>query len=288
MTPQLFVSRLVVAASLVLVAAGASAQAKPRIDRAADLPRFSYPVDGKVEDVVRSADRFAPFAAAIRRDTEAVLAGYDIADKATRIDLIGVLARLDILEGRYDSALARVDESRSLQDKPADKLVSGFQLRAIALAAKRLGPSGEAYQRAVAEALRRELEALPYALVENDVKRAKVSAELVGETLVLGQAREVLQPMVERTGSLSSDFAPAIVNARFNLLDVLPLKQTLAAAYGRYLAAHQVTKADIWAERDIVLQPAQVRAPVTIAVWDSGVDTPLYPARSFATALGRR
>jgi subtilisin family serine protease len=279
MTPRRFVSHLVVAASLLVAASGASAQAKTRIERAADLPRFSYPIEGKVEDVVRSAERFAPFAAAVRRDTEGVLAGYDIADKSARIGLIGVLARLDVLEGRYDDALARVDEIRGLQDKPADKLVASFQLRAIALAAKRQGPSGEAYQRAVAETLQREFDTVPYAVVENDVKRAKASAELLGETLVLGQAREVLQPMVERSASLSSDFAPAIVNARYNLVDVLPLKATLVAAYSSYLAAHQVAKADIWAARDVVLQAPQVRAPVTIAIWDSGVDTPLYPGQ---------
>ena len=42
------------------------AQAKPRIDKAADLPRFTYRVEGKLEDVVRKPERFAPFAAAVR------------------------------------------------------------------------------------------------------------------------------------------------------------------------------------------------------------------------------
>ena len=278
-TARRFVSHVVVGAALVCAASAASAQARIRIDRAADLPRFSYAVEGQAEDLVRSAERFAPFAAAVRRDIEAILAGYDIADKSARVGLLGVLARLDVLQGRYDDALARVDEIRGLQDKPADKLVAGFQLRAVALAARRHGPSGEAYQRAVADALLGEFEALPYAMVENDVKRAKASAELLGETLALGQAREVLQPMVDRSASLSSDFAPGIVNARYNLLVVLPLKPTLVATYGGYLAAHRVAKADIWAARDVDLQAAQVRAPVTIAIWDSGVDTALYPGQ---------
>ena len=143
--------------------------------------------------------------------------------------------------------------SAACRTSPPTSSSRACQLRAVALAAKRHGPSGDAYQRAVADALQLEFEALPYVLIENDVKRAKASAELLGETLVLGQAREVLQPMVERSGSLSSDFAPAIVNARYNLVDVLPLKPTLVAAYGSYLAAHQVAKADIWAARDVAL-----------------------------------
>jgi hypothetical protein len=264
---------------LALASGVAVAQTKPRIDKAADLPRFSYKVDGKVEDVVRSPERFATFATAVRRDTESVLGGYDIPDKATRRGLINLLATLDYLEGRYDGALTRVAEFRALQDKPSDKLIAGQRLQAMAAAAKANGPSGDAYRHAVAEAIQRELAPLPYATIENDIKGAKANAELVGESLILGQVREVMQPIVDQSGSLSSDFAPGVVNARFGLLAILPLKQTIVDTYGTYLAAHQTQKADIWAARDVTLQPSQTRGPVVIGVWDSGVETKLYSSQ---------
>jgi hypothetical protein len=225
------------------VAVIAFAQGKPRIDKAADLPRFSYRIEGKVEDVVRSAERFAPFAAALRRDAESVLRDYEIADKATKRNLLNVLLTLDYLEGRHDAALARIEEVRALQDKPADKLLSGQRLKAM-IQAGRSGASGDDYRRAVGEAIQRDLASLPYAVVENDIKGAKANAELVGEALILGRVREVLQPVVDEKGALSSDLAPTVVFARFNLTATLPLKQTLIATYGNYLAAHQVAKAD--------------------------------------------
>lgn len=268
--------RSLVALVLIVWAGVATAQTKPRIDKAADLPRFTYKIDGKVEDLVRSADKFAPFAAAVRRDTESVLANYDIADKATRTNLVGLLATLDYLDGHYDSALQRIAEMRALQDKPADKLIAAMRLKAMAQAAKADGPSGEAYRRDVGATIRRELDPLPYAIVENNVKEGKEGAELLGEALVLGRVREVVQPIVDQNGSLSSDFAPGVVTARFALVDVLPLKQTLVDAYASYLSAHQVAKADIWAARDVTLTPAQTHGPVVIGIWDSGVDTPLY------------
>ena len=101
--PVRVVQTLLFTLSLALLGSSAVAQPKPRIERAADLPRFSYKIEGKVEDVVRSPERFAPFAAAVRRDAESVLANYDIADKAAQRSLIGLLASLDYLEGRYDS-----------------------------------------------------------------------------------------------------------------------------------------------------------------------------------------
>ena len=258
----------------------AASTAKPRIDKAADLPRFSYPISGKLENLVRlpsaTESGFAALAVALRRDTESVLAGYDIADKAAQRDLLGLLMQLDFLDGRYDQALARAEAVRALQDKPADKLLSGLRLRAMATAAQSEAPGSEAYRKAVANFIAAALAPLPYPVIENDIKGSKASAELIGEGLILGRIREVLQPMADATGTLSSEFAPVLVNARFALLSVLPLKRTLIDVYATYLAQHKVTKPDIWAARDVVLPEGGNFRPVTLAVWDSGVDTALF------------
>ena len=139
--------RATVAALLSLAAMAASAQAvvKPRIERAADLPRFSYKIDGKLEDVVRQAERFAPVAAAIRRDTESVLAGYDIPDRATLRGLVTQIAVLDFLDAQYDRTLARLEQVRALEDKPADKLLvtcrSGGRAAMVTIASANIAPA---------------------------------------------------------------------------------------------------------------------------------------------------
>ncbi|MFO1271114.1 MAG: S8 family serine peptidase [Rubrivivax sp.] len=265
--------------------AWAQSPAKPRIEKAADLPRFTYPVSGKLEDIVRQPERFAPLAAALRRDAESVLEGYEIADKSTRRGLLGQLAVLDFLDGRWDAAVARAEEARALEDKPAEKLLSGLRLRVMAQAAKATGAAGgEAFAKAVAEGLRQALEPLPFETIANDVRELKLRSEIASEALVLGSVREVMQPIASRTGTLSSEFAPGLVNARFALQALLPLKQTFAATFSAYLDAHKVVKADIWAARDVTLEPGRGLAPVRIAVWDSGVDTALFKGQ---VATGR-
>jgi subtilisin family serine protease len=267
--------------ALGLIAGAASvtaiAQARQRIERAADLPRFSYPISGKLEQVVRDAAAFASLAAAVRRDTESVLASYDIADKAARRQLLGVLTQLDYLEGRYDDALKRTAEIRALQDKPADKLLSGYQMRAMIAA--RQGPGNtttDAWRKAVAAAIGAELKAMPYEVIANDVKSSKGRFETLGETLLLGGVREVLQPAVDKTGALSSDLAPRVIGARYGLIVSLPLKQTLIDVLAAYLAVNKVDKPDIWAARNVELPAGRGYAPVRIAVWDSGADTALF------------
>lgn len=94
----------------------ALAQTKQRIEKAADLPRFTYQVDGKVEDLLTDEAKFATFAKQLRRDIDSVLAGYEIADKASERQLLGTLAQLDVLEGRYADALERSDQIKALQE----------------------------------------------------------------------------------------------------------------------------------------------------------------------------
>lgn len=272
--------RLAVLLVPLLLAQPAFAQTKQRVEKAADLPRYAYPIDGKVEDLVRDEGKFRAFAAQLRRDVESTLARFDIPDKAVERGYHATLAQLDYLDGDYAGALRRLDAIRALEEKPADKLLSGLAMRAM-IDARAAGsaPPAEAFRRDVGRRVRAALDAMPYATVANDVREIKASAEIAGEPLIIGSLRERLQPIVDKSGSLSSDFAPAVVNARYRLGNVVPLKDDLVGAYAGYLAAHKVDKPEIWSARDVALPAGRGYAPVAVAVWDSGVDTKLFADR---------
>ena len=259
----------------------AAAQPKQRIEKAADMPRFSYKIDGKLEDLVRDEAAFRRFAEQVRRDDLSVLDGYEIADKAAHRDLLNVLAQIDFLEGRYPEAAKRAEEMRALEEKPAEKLVSGMGIRTMVAAQAKVGNvTSEAYRHEVGRQIAAELAKYPYPVIANDIKELNSSAEIIGEALLLGRIRDQLQPVVDKAGGvLSSDFAPAVVGTRYGLTARLPLKQTLIDTYGTYLAANKVEKRDIWAARDIELPEGRNYAPVTVAVWDSGVDALIFKER---------
>ena len=281
MSPKLLVLFLA-----FLLVGGAAAQEKKRIDKAADLPRFSYKLDGRIEDMVRDDAKFKPLARDVRRDLESVLAQYDIEDKATLRQILGELAQLDMLDGNYEAALARVAQVKALEDKPADKLLSGVTARAI-VAGVRASPdrTSATYRSAVGQSIQGELTDMPYDVIANQVKEAKAGAELLGEGRLFGNVREVLQPSVDKNGSLSSDLAPALVRIKYTYRYILPLKPALIDAWTTYLAAHRVDKPDMWAARAVTLPAGRNYTPVKIAVWDSGVDTKLFP-NNLATTNG--
>ena len=267
----------------------AFAQAKKRIEKAADMPRFSYKVEGKLEDLVHDQKAFSRFAAEVHRDNQSVLDGYEITDKSAHRDLLGVQAQIDFLEGRYAEAGKRAEEIRALEEKPADKLISGMLLRSMVSAQAKAGNiTSEAYRQEVGRLVAAELARHPYPVIANDIKEFKRSAEIIGEALILGSVRDRLQPVVDKAGGvLSSDFAPSIVRSRYALVTRLPLKQTLIETYGAYLAANKVEKPDIWAARDVALPKDGKHTPVRIAVWDSGVDAPIFKDRLVRDTAGK-
>nr|WP_316642465.1 S8 family serine peptidase [uncultured Roseateles sp.] len=261
---------------------------KQRIEKEADIPRFSYAIKDPLETVVRDKALFARVTEPVRADMQSVLARYDIADKASQRQYLSTLWQLDFLAGNYDTALAGAETVRALEEKPADKLLSGLRLRAMVAAAKQTGGvNTPAYFEAVSQAILKELEAMPYEVISNDVKSYKASAELIGEGRILGSVRDVLQATLDKTGALSSDLAPGLISARYALETAVPLKQTLIKTYTAYLDRHKVEKNDIWAARDVAL-PAKGRyKTVNVAVWDSGVDTRLFPKQLLRNAKGQ-
>ena len=261
---------------------------RPRIEKAADLPRFTYPLKGSLENLVRNDAAFATFAARLRSDLESVLGKYDIADKSMQRQMLGTLLQIDMLENKDAAALERIAAIRALEEKPADKLLSGMQPQAVIEARQSTGSAtSEPYRREVGQRIAKALQPLPYLVVANDVKSAKARAELAGEALVLGNVRDVLQPVVDKSGALSSELAPGIVGARYALLLRLPLKQTLIDTYGAYLNANKIDKPDIWAARNVSLPPGQPYSKVVIAVWDSGVDSALFKRQVLRDARGK-
>jgi subtilisin family serine protease len=266
----------------------AGAADRQRIEKEADIPRFSYAIADPLEMVVRDKATFVRVTQQVRADMESVLAKYDIADKSSQRQFLSSLVQMDFLSGNYDAALAGAVAVRALEEKPADKLLSGLRLRAMVAAAKQTGGiNTPAYFDAVAKSIRKELDALPFDVIANDVRNYKASAELIGEGRIFGQVRDVLQATLNKTGALSSDFAPALINARYALETAIPLKQTLVTTYTAYLDQHKVEKVDIWAARDVKLAPTGPYKTVNVAVWDSGVDSKLFPGQLATDRQGR-
>ena len=138
---------------------------RPRIEKAADLPRFTYPLKGSLENLVRNDAAFAAFAVQLRSDLESVLGKYEIADKSMQRQMLGTLLQIDMLENKDAAALERIAAIRALEEKPADKLLSGMQPQAVIEARQAAGTAtaatSEAYRREVGQRIAKALQHCP-------------------------------------------------------------------------------------------------------------------------------
>ena len=281
-----------VSATLIIsmaVAGMSVAAEKQRIEKESDLPRFSYKISEPLEKIVKDKALFAKTTVKIRADMEGILEKYEIADKASHRQYLETLMCLDFLLGNYDEALAKSEKVRALEEKPADKLLSSLRLRAMVAAVKKTGTlNTPEYFEQVSQFIDKEISGYPYTVISNDIKDYKASAEVIGEGQLLGSLKDVLQKTVNKNGSnLSSELAADLIFVRYALETALPLKKTLIATYGAYLDRNKVEKADIWAARNIALSATGNYQPVNVAVWDSGVDSKLFPKQLLTDASGK-
>jgi len=281
---RFFAWALIFSAAISLPIHAQSAPAKPKITKLDDLPRHTYPVQGSVVDIVTSADKFAPLAAQVRADVEKDLADYDIEDKTTLKNLKGTLLKLDLLEGKNDEARKLITELRDLEDKPALKLTTGF-LAEVRLdvqdQSKQTDLSNPDFQAAFQKELTARANALPWDVVQDELKHMKGGFEIVSKNLLIGEIQSEIDPAVKQTGSLSDELAAAVIGIRSSLEISIPIKPAVVAALTAVIQPHTVAKADIWKDRAVVLTEDQKLTPVVIGIWDSGVDPKVYPKQLF-------
>lgn len=269
--------------ALATSAAAQGEGAKKKVASEADLPRFSYPVQGTASGLLLADDAtFGTFAQKVGADVDSVLTGYEIADKATLRGLLATRANVQLLQGDDAGMLATLDKVRELQEKADAKSTSGLLARAVLTARRKAGAtSGPAYDQAFATALTDELAPLQWATVQDRMKAMKGSYQLISSDLIVGNTKERVDSAVLKSGTIDFATAQGLVSDRITLKFMLPLKQEIVADLTTYVKAHNVQKADIWAAREVTLTDAQKLTPVRIGIWDSGVDTALYPKQLF-------
>jgi subtilisin family serine protease len=251
---------------------------KIKINSLDELPVHTYPLEGTVTELLDSPERMQALRERFRADIEADLAAYEITDVATLKGFHQNLVLLDLADMDFDGALGHLDEINALEDKEAARMMGGLTTRAY-IAAKRTVP-GTATQEEFLDVFGRELEAglfaLPYQVIQDMVKAAKARAEYLSENLLRGMVQSQIEPAAANMGGLSTDLAGAVIGIRYTMDHRLAQNPVIATVYGKYLDANTEAKADIWPERNLVLQPAEELQPVVIGIWDSGVDVDVF------------
>lgn len=251
------------------------ATAKKTVKSTDDLPVYSYTLaappsamlEGPIERVLALAD-------AIARDDAKTLAEYEITDLSTREAIIGRAISAAML--RRDAAKVRMltTELRALQTRPDRKLTAGLITEIVAESCVAADPGATATKLA-----NERLAKLPWDQTDTWMRGQRAALSTANPGLVVGAFKQQFDPIVEKNaGKVDICTAATIVGARAALLCNFQVAPQLAAAFGAVIdkQASAAPAVDIWAARNVALTEAMPGKPVTVAIWDSGVDMSLF------------
>jgi hypothetical protein len=251
---------------------------KIKINSLDELPVHTYPLDGTVAELMENPTKMKALRNQFRADIESDLATYEITDVATLKGFYQNLVLLDLADLKFKDALARLDQIKAMEDKEAAKLMGGLTTRAYVSAKDKV--TGSATQEKFLAAFERELETLlfelPYRVVQDRVKSDKARAEFMSENLLRGVIQSQIEPAAQSMGGLSSELAATVIGVRYAIDHRLALNPAIARVYIKYLDANKVEKADIWPQRELILNPGEGLEPVLIGIWDSGMDVKVF------------
>lgn len=251
---------------------------KTPITRSEQLPRRTYTLprlpsellDGPPQQLLLLAD-------ALERDLLDDLARFDIQDRATLRAIAATRLNIAALRNDWAGVAPLAAQLRALQDKPGARHTSGLVLELV-VQMRRDGQDAAALQAQVA----RRYGALPWAQVQDNLKALRAQIEIVSPALVIGSVRSQADEAARNSRLLvDASMVAGLINARVQLDLVLPVRAAVAtglAAVIQQQSAAAPAKPDRWSERLVVLPPTAAGKPVTVGIWDSGVDMALFRA----------
>jgi hypothetical protein len=251
------------------------------VTKLSDLPPHTYTIPGKPSELISNHDAVLALAKDVDTNVRADLDKYDVQDPTALRRMKGILSTCAILRGDDATARGLILEVRAAQEKPAAKLTSGVIGEAL-LDVRAAKPTD--FDAALKDALAKKLGSMPYALVQDYLKGTKGGMEVLSQAVMTGSIASSVDPAA-KDGKLSQDLAEGLLGAAFTLEMILPHKDAIASAFGAVLDANKTElKPDIWQARDVELEATQKLTPVTVGIWDSGVDTKLYPDQLWTNA----
>jgi hypothetical protein len=214
--------------------------ARPVISKKDDLPRHSYQLDIPAVDLYLPENRklLLALAAQMRVDIESDLANYNIQDDNTLQGFYADLGSVALLEQRWQDYLDFLEKRRELETKQANKLTMGLEGEAFARARLKDDENTEARARVF---LQKRLNELPWATVQDNLKRSKGRSEILSRALVLGSIESGVQPVLDNTdGEMSYDIAARLVGTTFTLDYYIPAAAMINQVYGDVITRYTV------------------------------------------------
>lgn len=256
---------------------------KTVVETAADLPRLGYRLPVPPSKLLDDPEALSVLAAAIARDAAQVLATHDIRDKATLQELLRAQATAALLQGRVDDAHALIQRALAVEDKPALRLTGLLEIEGLRAANRERSPEDAA--RAFGDAVGSALAALPAEGVRARIIELRANLDSTSPARRRGGLMIYADPAWKPDVDLPLDLAAWTLQIAVRERVSGPYLPVMREALTAWITANPTpADADIWPARAVRLTADDQPAPVSVAVWDTGVDRTVFEGRHAVAA----
>lgn len=261
--------------------AGKPPVARVEVRNADEMPQRAYRASGPALELIKDDARFLPLVDRYLADALEELRLYRIeSPDALKKHLRGISSAY-LAKGDLPRALKYAEQARELEIKDGARVSIGLLIRARIAAEKESGSRSLDDPKFV-EALRRHLReayaAIPPADGRDFLVTVRGQAALTPAMLEQSISASMDPQLVVGRGEISRETLRSLIDFRDALgfrIKVAPIAAEIAAE----VLAKQEAPApeDKWGARLFSLAPGDAARPVTVAIWDTGIDTSLYP-----------
>jgi len=266
----------------VLGQSGAKESPKKTISSIDQLPKHTYKISGTITQLLNDDRAFSDFSQQVRQDIEKDLEEYDILDKKTLRDFNSARVTLDLLKGKHKEVLDGILRLREMEDKPAEKLMTGLSEEVITLTRQKTeATEGKQFQETYARILKDKIKKYPWKVIQDRIIESKGRMEIYNRNFLIGIVQSQMEPIAKKNGNISIGIALQVIRLRYFFQEILPLKEHTLKVYEELIKANRIEKPDIWKDREVDLSDKKNLSEVVIAIWDTGVDTSVFPGQLF-------
>lgn len=265
--------RIAIALAIALLSAvGVIGQDRPQIRSASELPGEIFKTPVPASRLLQD-DRFVTeLVPQLRKEAERVRASYDITDPATAAAIRSGLAAIAVLQHRSGDADALITESRSASSKPQDRAIGLLPADIASAAITGRGVDCSAGAGRLAALLRGS----DASIVRDEVLSRYAQIETTSAAFLTGLAADQIEPSAMKRGGITLLEGMRLANWRMQIEALPPCRNEYAAVIRTWLGAPGNEPVDIWAAREPAPSQFANAGPVTVAVWDGGIDTTLF------------
>ncbi len=261
---------------LALALAAQPVGEKPVIRSHADLPPTEFKVGPLPSEAFMSDAFLRETVPAVRLEAERLLREYRIEDPAISQRLRTGLAAIALLQARPRDAERLIAEQRASETKPQLRQV-GYML-ADAMAAG-LRPGGSRDCAASAARITALLEAAPAEVAREEVLFRYGRVQVSSPVYYQGTAVGAVDPYTRPNAGMGTFDILLLAIWRAESEGVPACREPLTRAFRAWLDAPETQPTDIWVARQPKAGALTGARPVTVAVWDTGIDLGLFGDR---------